>query len=52
MHVTDAPGVRVVVGQLIGDNVPVPENDVPAIPESATLTFDIVTLPVFVTRNE
>ena len=47
VHVTDAAGARMVVGQLIGDNVPVPVNDV-----SATLMLLIVTLPVFVTKNE
>ena len=47
VQVVDAAGTRVVVGQLIGDNVPVPENAV-----SATLMLFIVTLPVFVTKNE
>ena len=47
MHVTDADGANVVVGQVIGDSVPVPENAV-----SATLMLLIVTLPVFVTTNE
>ena len=47
MQVVDAAGANVVVGQLIGDNVPVPVNDV-----SLTAMLLIVTLPVFVTRNE
>ena len=47
VHVVDSAGARVVAGQLIGDNVPVPENDA-----SATLMLLIVTLPVLVTRNE
>ena len=47
MHVVVAPGSRVVLGHVIGDNVPVPENAV-----SATLTLLIVTLPLFVTTNE
>ena len=47
VQVVDAAGARVVVGQLIGDNVPVPENDV-----SLTAMLVIVTLPVLVTKNE
>ena len=47
VHVVDAAGARVVVGQVIGESVPVPENAV-----SATLMLLIVTLPVFVTTNE
>ena len=47
VQIVDALGANVVAGQVIGDNVPVPENDV-----SATLMVLIVTLPVFVTKNE
>ena len=47
MQVVDALGANVVVGQVIGDSMPVPENDV-----SLTEMLLIVRLPVFVTTNE
>lgn len=47
VHVVDAPGANVVVGQFTADNVPVPEK-----PVSVTATPDNVVEPVFVTKNE